>query len=86
MQRTRIRPYGEEAIAEAQMSSILGVGFLGPLRPIVTRNKMIQTEEQMYEVLMRLSNGLHEMEVCGIDLHPLVEQAWEEITSWLEAR
>ena len=34
MQRTRIRPYGEEAIAGAQMRSRPGVGFLGPLRPI----------------------------------------------------
>ena len=47
---------------------------------------MIQNEQQMYDVLMKLSNGLHEMEVCGLDLHPLVEQAWEEITAWLEAR
>ena len=42
MQRTRIRPYGEEAIAEAQMSSILGVGFLGPLRPIFGTKEVVQ--------------------------------------------
>lgn len=46
---------------------------------------MIQDEEQMYKVLMKLSDGLHEAETSGVDLPAKVEEAWEEITAWLEA-
>jgi len=42
-------------------------------------------EQAMYNMLMKLSDGLHELEAQGILLPPKVEQAWEQITAWLEA-
>lgn len=45
---------------------------------------MIQNEQEMYDTLMKLSQGLHEAEEQGLLLPPKVEQAWIEITDWLE--
>lgn len=46
----------------------------------------IKNEEDMYNVLMKLSRGLHELESQGIDLPNAIESSWEELTEWLETR
>lgn len=47
---------------------------------------MIQNEQQMYDVLMMLSIGLHQLEEQGVTLPSAVDEAWIEIADWLERR
>lgn len=47
---------------------------------------MIQDEESMYDALIKLSQGLHELEAKGVELPPALDQAWQEITAWLETK
>jgi hypothetical protein len=43
------------------------------------------TEEQLYNMLQALSLALHKLEASGVMIPPDLDEAWGEITAWLES-